>query len=211
MIKARMEDWTYKELLLEVAKRKYERMDVENKHVLLRKDNCVKIKQLPRLQSLVKMRHAKIISTLRFFPLCDHFGKTEAQFHEGSLTKGQAFDLAASFISQRQSFHSMERIGETEACLEASVRRHGPGPEEEEAAEATAARTFDVLAAELEPRARPILLQLGASSDSSGMTSESSEDVEPIDSDEEAKMADPQVPALDSSSLQFLADAGILS
>ena len=94
------------------------------------------------------MRHAKIISTLRFFPLCDHFGKTEAQFHEDSLTKGQAFDLAASFISQRQSFHSMERIGETESCLEASVRRHGPGPAEAE--EAIAARTLAELAGELE-------------------------------------------------------------
>ena len=207
MIKARMEDWTYKELLLEVAKRKYERLSEENKRVLLRKNNCVKIKQLPKLQSLVKMRHAKIISTLRFFPLCDHFGKTEAQFHEGSLTKGQAFDLAASLISQRQSFHSMERIGETESCLEASVRRHGPGPEEVEAEEAMAA-TFDELAAELEPRA--LLLKLGASSDSSGVTSESSDDVEPIDSEEEAKTADPQSPTLDSSSLQFLANAGIL-
>ena len=209
MIKARVEDWTYKELLLEVAKRKYERLSEENKRVLLRKDNCVKIKQFPKLESLVKMRHAKIISTLRFFPLCDHFGKTEAQFHEGSLTKGQAFDLAASFISQRQSFHSMERIGETEACLEASVRRHGPGPEEVEAEEAMAA-TFDELAAELKPRASPMLLKLGASSDSSGVTSESSDDVGPIDSEEEAKTADPQGPTLDSSSLQFLADAGIL-
>ena len=184
-----MEDWTYEELLLEVAKRKYERMGDENKCVLLRRNNCVKIKQFPPLQSLVKMRHAKIISTLRFFPLCDHFGKTEAQFHENSLTKGQAFDLAASFISQRQSFHSMERIGETEACLEASVRRHGPGPEEAEEEEAIAARTLDKLADTVE--ARPVLLNLGASSDSAGMTSESSEDVEPLDSEEEAKRPDP--------------------
>ena len=93
------------------------------------------------------MRHAKIISTLRFFPLCDHFGKTEAQFHEKSLTRGQAFDLAASFITQRQSFHSMERIGETESCLEASVSRYGPGPEEAEEEEVMAANTNDKLAA----------------------------------------------------------------
>ena len=205
-----MEDWTYNDLLLEVAKRKYEKMGVENKRIVLRKNNCVKITPLPGLESLVKMRHAKIISTLRFFPLCDHFGKTEAQFHEGSLTKGQAFDLAASFISQRRSFHSMDRIGETDACLEASARRHSSGPEEAQEEEAMAARTLDQLTVQLEPRGQPMVHNLSASSDSAGMTSESSEDVEPLDSDEEEKMADPQSPTLDSSSLQFLADAGIL-
>ena len=205
-----MEDWTYNELLIEVAKRKYERMAKENRRVVLKRNNCVKISPLPSLESLVKMRHAKIISTLRYFPLCDHFGKTEAQFHEGSLTKGQAFDLAASCISQRQSFHSMDRISETDACLEASARRHSPGPEEAQEEEAMAARTLDKLTVQLEPLDSPMVPNLSASSDSAGMTSESSEDVEPLDSAEEAKMADPQSPTLDLSSLQFLADAGIL-
>ena len=211
-----MEEWTYKDLLLEVAKRKFANMDQANVRVLLGKDNCVKIQQLPKLKSLVKMRHAKIISTLRFFPLCEHFGKTEAEFHENSLTKGQAFDLAANFISQRQSFHSMEHIGETESCLEASVARYGPGPDETEEEEAMAARALDRLAAELEQGDRPMVHPLSASSDSAGMTSESSEDVElePSDSEEDAKRAGPlgmaEGPTLDSSSLQFLADAGIL-
>ena len=45
MIKARIEDWTYDELLEEVAKRKFDRMSQENKYVLARDNNCIKIKQ----------------------------------------------------------------------------------------------------------------------------------------------------------------------
>ena len=208
-----MENLTYNELLIEVAKRKFAKMNQENVRTVLGKDNCVNIQQLPKLRSLVKMRHAKIISVLRFFPLCDHFGKTEAQFHAGSLTKAQAFDLAAGFISQRQSFHSMEHIGETESCLEASVARYRPESEAEEE-EAMAARALDQLAAELAQEDRPMGHQLGASSDSSMAASESSEDVGPSESEEEAKMAEQQGMeeglSLDPSALKFLVDAGIL-